>query len=147
MITFGWSSSRGLRAIFQSSRTVDGVENHPVCRPARISLGVFGLSNPMIGPKGGPYPGSRGTATRSGRVGACGFRSGCAVIRERAHCALAGIRPLAFGLIRSRPLGQAVSSTAARASSWHPGVSSQRWTAAVACALASEAWRPSGDQR
>lgn len=40
-----------------------------------------------------------------------------------------------FGLIRSRPLGRAVSSTAAHASSWHPGVSSQRWTAAVACAL------------
>lgn len=105
------------------------------CRPARISLGVFGLSDPMVGPKGGPYPGSRGTAPRSGRVGACGFRSGRAVIRERAHCALAGIRPLAFGLIRSRPLGRAVSSTAAHASSWHPGVSSQRWTAAVACAL------------
>lgn len=30
MIAFGWSSSRGLRAIFLSSRTVDRVEGHPV---------------------------------------------------------------------------------------------------------------------
>lgn len=30
MIVFGWSSSRGLRAIFLSSRTVDRVEGHPV---------------------------------------------------------------------------------------------------------------------
>ena len=33
------------------------------------------------------------------------------------------------------------------ASSGQSGVSSQRGTAAVACALASEAWWPSGDQR
>ena len=45
------------------------------------------------------------------------------------------IKPLAFGLIRSRPLGRAMSSTAACASSWHPGVSSQCWTAAVVRAL------------
>lgn len=32
-------------------------------------------------------------------------------------------------------------------SSGHSVVSSQRWTAAVACALASGAWGPSGDQR
>ena len=135
MIAFGWSSSRGLRAIFLSSRTVDRVEGHPVPSWLDLSLGVFGLSNLMVGPKGGPYPGSRGTAPCPGRVGAYGFRSGRAVIRDRAHCALAGIRPLAIGLIRSRPLGWAVSSTAARAPSWHPGVSSQCWTAAVACAL------------
>ena len=43
----------------------------------------------------------------------------------------------------------AKSSAAAmgNASSGHSGVSSQRWTAAVACALASGAWGPSGDQR
>lgn len=52
---------------------------------------------------------------------------------------------LAFGKIAT----PAKSSVAAmgNASSGHSGVSSQRWTAAVACALASEAWRPSGDQR
>ena len=43
----------------------------------------------------------------------------------------------------------AKSSAAAmgNAASGHSGVTSQRWTAAVACALASGAWGPSGDQR